>query len=608
MARNDHRISSGAVTWRVLKALLGRPEFRKAFRAVLKADESGVVSLGQRLEHWAKCAADAVAIRSGDRRWTYSEVNRIANRYAHCLESLGVGPGDRVALNCGNSPQMVFSLVALSKLGAVAALINTTQSGSSLAHSLKVAGAGTILADSEQAQRTATVPELTSGARPGRLLWLRGGADAHDSPPDGYVDLAEQAAGCSDRNFPGTQTVKAKDTAFLIFTSGTTGLPKAAILSWERWYLSVMVFGQMALGLTPRDTTYCCLPLYHTNALLVNVGSALYAGATVALSPKFSSRRFWDEVREYEVTSFTYVGEMLRYLLNQAPQPNDRLHKVIKIAGNGLRPDLWDEFKSRFGIERIHEFYGATESNNAFINLFNFDKTVGWSLGGWEIVAYDVDADEPKRDAQGRVTKLGPGETGLLITAVSASRPFAGYTDKAASEKKLFRSAFKVGDCWFYTGDLMRSLGAGHLQFVDRTGDTFRWNGENVATTEVEAVINAWPQSEDAVVYGVQVPDRDGRCGMVSYTLKAGEQLDPSGFAAWLRQCLPKYAVPRFMRIQQAQSLTGTLKHQKAQLKQDGYDLLAIKEPLWVLLPDGAAWVPLTPELRKAIDSGELRL
>lgn len=604
MARNNHRISGGAVAWRLLKAICGRPEFRKAFKVALKAGERPVDSLGSRIEYWAECSADAVAIRYGDRCWTYSEVNRIANRYAHCLEGLGVGPGYRVALNLGNSPQLLFALVALSKLGAVAALINTTQGGSSLAHSLRLAAARMVLVDSEQIQRMATVPESIQG----QLFWLRCDADAQGSPPDGCMDLAARAAECPDLNHPGTQAVKAKDTAFLVFTSGTTGLPKAAVLSWERWYLSVTVFGQMALGLTPRDTTYCCLPLYHTNALLVNVGSALYAGATVALSPKFSASRFWDEVRDYEVTSFTYVGEMLRYLLNQAPQPNDRLHKVSKIAGNGLRPELWDEFKSRFGIDRVHEFYGATESNNAFINLFNFDKTVGWSLGGWEIVAYDVDADEPRRDAQGRMTKLGPGETGLLITAVSANRPFAGYTDMEASEKKLFRGVFKEGDCWFNTGDLMRSLGAGHLQFVDRTGDTFRWNGENVATTEVESVINAWSRSEDAVVYGVQVPNRDGRCGMVSYTPRPGEPLDPSGFAAWLRQCLPKYAVPRFMRVQQTQALTGTLKHQKAQLKQEGYDILSIQEPVWVLFPDAATWVPLTPELRSAIDSGELRL
>ncbi|MGH8458875.1 MAG: AMP-binding enzyme, partial [Nevskiales bacterium] len=327
-----------------------------------------------------------------------------------------------------------------------------------------------------------------------------------------------------------------------------------------------------------------------------------------AIGEKFSASGFWDEARQYQATVFVYIGELLRYLLNQPPRPDDRQHQVRMIFGNGLRPDLWDAFKTRFGIERIYEFYGASEGNNGFVNLFNFDRTCGWSGFGWEIVAYDLDADAPIRKPNGRLQKLGRGNTGLLLFEVSKTLPFDGYTDREATEKKLLRDVFKKGDCWFNTGDLVKHQGSGHVQFVDRLGDTFRWQGENVATSEVEAVINAWPQTADAVVYGVQVPGRDGRCGMVCYTLKPGQQLDRAGFAAHLQKLLPKYAVPRFLRVHGEQAVTGTFKHQKVGLKNQAYDLSQIHDPVFYLAPGAASWEPLTRELKQAIDAGVAKL
>lgn len=328
----------------------------------------------------------------------------------------------------------------------------------------------------------------------------------------------------------------------------------------------------------------------------------------MAVGRKFSASGFWDECRQYDATAFAYIGELLRYLLNQDPKANDADHKVYKIFGNGLRPDIWDEFKSRFGIHRIHEFYGASEGNNAFINLFNYDKTCGWSAKGWETIAYDVDEDTPKLCAKRKFEKTGKGETGLLIFEVSDRFPFDGYTNKEASEKKLMRDVFKKGDCWFNTGDLVRKLGFGHIQFVDRVGDTFRWQGENVATTEVEAAAIKFAQTEDAVVYGIEIPGRDGRCGMLSYTVKQGEELDLTGLARHLQAKLPKYAVPRFMRVEQVQEVTGTFKHQKTKLKKQGYDLEQIAEPLFYLSPAASTFVPLTPEIVAEIEAGTAKL
>jgi acyl-CoA synthetase (AMP-forming)/AMP-acid ligase II len=437
------------------------------------------------------------------------------------------------------------------------------------------------------------------------VLWIGNGQVA---APDDVKDLDALAADRVAANPTTTADVRLRDPCFYIFTSGTTGLPKASVMSHYRWYRSAVSMGRLALRLSPEDVLYCCLPFYHNNALTLAFGAALVCGSTLAIGAKFSASRFWDEVRRYDATAFCYIGELLRYLLNQPPSAKDREHRVSAIIGNGLRPDIWDAFKSRFGIGRIHEFYAASEGTNGFINVLNFDRTCGFSPTGWALVAYDVDADAPVRDARGRCRRLGRGATGLLLTEVSEKMPFDGYTRREDGEKKLMRDVFRRGDCWFNTGDLMRSQGWGHVQFVDRVGDTFRWQGENVATTEVEAVATAWPQIEDAVVYGVAVPGRDGRCGMLSASLRDGEALDAAGFAAHLRAQLPKYAVPRFLRLRIRQELTGTFKHQKAQLKRQGYDPLACSEPVWVLALDDPAWRPLTSGLKQDIDTGHVRL
>ncbi|QIB65513.1 long-chain-acyl-CoA synthetase [Kineobactrum salinum] len=602
----NNLISRRSVAWRMARALVAQPGFYSGLKKAAKTDMALQMSLGRRLEEWACLTPEAVAIRFRGKQWTYAQYNETANQYASFLASLGVGPNDHVGVNIGNRPEMLFTLAAVAKLGAVSALINTTQRSDVLENSLNLAKAKLLIVGAEQVACMETVASLLQEQYDGKLLWVA--ENANSLLPGGYVDMQKEVATCSGENRPETQQVTLRDPAFLVFTSGTTGMPKASVLRWVRWYTSALAFGQAGLNLTSEDTVYCCLPLYHNNALILNFGSALYAGATFALSQKFSASRFWDEVRETEATCFTYIGELLRYLMNQPPSARDREHKVSRIAGNGLRPDLWHQFKTRYGINRIVEFYGASESPLAFINFFNYDETVGWAPGGWEIVDYDVDTDAPRRDGNGHMIKLGPGKTGLLICAVNKDRPFEGYTDKSASEKKLFRNVFEEGDCWFNSGDLMRAQGAGHVQFLDRVGDTYRWNGENVATTEVEAVINTWPQTEDAVVYGVQVPGRDGRCGMICYTLKEGESLDAAGFASMLREKLPKYAVPRFMRIRQGQDLTGTFKHQKAKLKKEGYCPAVTDEQLWYLSTEAQAWQPLTLEQKKAIDRGEVRL
>ncbi|MGH8530531.1 MAG: long-chain-acyl-CoA synthetase [Nevskiales bacterium] len=597
-------ITFGEVARRLYRKLR-EPGAMQALRTTLFVDRESRLSLGLLLEQRAAEHAQNIAIKFGDRNWTWAELNAWANRYAHCLAQHGVRRGDVVSINMNNCPEIVVTMCAVAKLGAVAAMINTSQRAESLKHSLTLVKPKLIVAGEDQLEAMATVQDLDTDYA-GRLFCVRSAATK--AIPHGWIDLAAAAAACPATNPDSTQQVQLKDPCFYIYTSGTTGLPKASVMSHYRWYRAALGTARLTLSLTPDDVYYCCLPLYHSNATNFALGPTLVSGAALAIGRKFSASGFWIEARAQRATVFNYIGEMLRYLLNQPPRADDRQHQVRMVFGNGLRPDLWNAFKTRFSIERIYEFYGSSEGNNGFVNFFNFDKTCGWSSFGWEIVAYDLDVDAPIRQPSGRLKKLGRGNTGLLLFQVSDTLPFDGYTDSAATERKLLRDVFKKGDCWFNTGDLVKHQGAGHVQFVDRLGDTFRWQGENVATTEVEAVVNAWPQTADAVVYGVRVPGRDGRCGMLCYTPRPGETLDLAGFVAHLREHLPKYAVPRFLRLHGEQATTGTFKHQKANLRKQAYDPAQIDEQLFCLSPGAARWEPLTAELKQAIDTGVAKL
>jgi fatty-acyl-CoA synthase len=358
-----------------------------------------------------------------------------------------------------------------------------------------------------------------------------------------------------------------------------------------RWLGAMGGSGALGLRLRSSDTLYCCLPLYHNTALTLALAGVLSAGATLALGRSFSASRFWDEVIRYRATSFVYVGDICRYLLNQPESDTDRAHEVRVIAGNGLRPDIWDEFVTRFKIPRVFEFYGASESNTGFVNVFNIPKTVGLCPTPVAFVEYDADTGEPVRDEKGRVRKVGAGGPGLLLSKVTSLQPFDGYTDAEASEKKLVRNAFRDGDAWINTGDLMRPQGWRHAAFVDRLGDTFRWKGENVATTDVEAAVSASREVKAVTVFGVTVPDSDGRAGMAAVVLADPAAFDGTSLASVVYERLPAYAVPLFVRVVESLEYTSTFKSRKGRLREEGYGP-DVKDPVYVLAGRKDGYVP----------------
>jgi len=561
------------IATRVPGLLMDSPAIVRGVVTGFLARPSAKTSIGKVFQDRAARYGDKVFLRFGDESLTYAEANETVNRYAAVMAARGVGHGDVVGIMLRNSIDPVLLMLAAVKCGAISGMLNYHQRGDVLKHSLGLLSATLLVADTDFIE-----PISDSGADTDGLL---------------TVDEFKQLAQTAPTNNPATTTaVLAKDKAFYIFTSGTTGMPKASVMTHYRWLRALAGFGGLGMRLTSDDMLYCCLLLYHNNALTVALSSVLNSGSTLALGKSFSASKFWDEVIRYDATAFVYIGEICAYLLNQPEKPTDRKHRVRVIAGNGLRPAIWDEFTKRFGIARVCEFYAASEGNTAFLNVFNVDKTTGICPSPIAFVEYDDETGGPSRGDDGRVRKVKAGEPGLLLSKVSNFQPFDGYTDAEATEKKLVRDAFKEGDVWFNTGDLMRSQGFGHAAFTDRLGDTFRWKGENVATTEVEAAISLDPQVEEATVFGVEVEGAGGKAGMAAIQLKEGEEFDGKALAKAAYEHLPGYAVPLFVRITKELAHTSTFKSQKVDLRKQGYggntgegdeDAGQIEDPIYVL-------------------------
>ncbi|HET6733730.1 long-chain-acyl-CoA synthetase FadD6 [Mycobacterium sp.] len=565
--------------------LLDTPTILRGVITGFGARPSAKTSIGKVFQDRAARHADKVFLKFDDQEITYREANETVNRYAAVMAARGVGHGDVVGIMLRNSPEPVLLMLAAVKCGAISGMLNYHQRGDVLEHSLGLLSATIVVAATEFVE-----PITESGADTEGLVTI-----------DEFKRLASTAP---TTNPATTAAVLAKDKAFYIFTSGTTGMPKASVMTHYRWLRALAGFGGLGMRLTSNDTLYCCLPLYHNNALTVALSAVLNSGATLALGKSFSASKFWDDVIRYDATAFVYIGEICAYLLNQPPKDTDRKHKVRVICGNGLRPAIWDEFTERFGIERVCEFYGASEGNTAFVNVLNVPRSTGICPTPVAFVEYDGDTGEPVRGDDGRVRKVRNGEPGLLLSKVSNFQPFDGYTDKKASEKKLVRNAFRDGDVWFNTGDLMRSQGFGHAAFTDRLGDTFRWKGENVATTEVEAAVATDPQVEESTVFGVEVEGTGGRAGMAAIQLKEGEEFDGKALAKAAYERLPGYAVPLFVRVVKELAHTSTFKSQKVDLRKEGYSA-DIDDPIYVLAGREEGYVPFYDEYPDEVKDGK---
>jgi fatty-acyl-CoA synthase len=561
----------------------------------------------------ATCArfADRTALVSDQGAMTYREFAERCRRYARWARAQNIRKGDTVALMMGNCSDYLCIWMGVALAGGATALINTNLSGQALAHSISIVQAKAVIVSSGY------LPTFLAARRfitTQATLWTSG-----TTHPDASALDPEVAAFDGMPLAPDERTaLTIEDRCLFIYTSGTTGLPKAANINHYRILAMARGFSAI-MDAQPDDRIYDCLPMYHSNGGVLATWGVLVRGGSVVIREKFSAREFWNEIVRYECTLFFYIGELCRYLVNSPPGPNDRAHKIRLVCGNGLRPDIWDTFVSRFGIRDVREFYAATEGN---IALFNMDSRTG-SVGRipkWaerrfvvKIVRFDVEHEEPIRGPDGFCIPCPPGEVGEVIGQIlndprKPANRFEGYADRAATERKVLRDCFAKGDAWFRSGDLMRRDRDGYFYFVDRIGDTFRWKGENVATSQVSEAITVYPGVSDCTVYGIAMPGCEGRAGMAAIVLGEGEDFDLVEFRAHLAKQLPDYARPVFLRIRPALDLTGTFKQRKVDLVRDGADPGAIADPIFFDHPVEKRYVRLDEALWRQLTSGGVRL
>jgi len=545
------------------------------------------------------------AITFEGRSLTYGELDAMANRFAHWAKSLNLRRGQTVALFMPNRLEYFAIWYGLSKIGVVTALINNQLAGLPLAHCINISGASHVLLDPDTAAAFEAAQPLLDKPLP---QWVLGPAHG------GQRDLVQALKSCSqlppDRRM--REDLRARDTLLLIFTSGTTGMPKAARITHVRGQLYMRGFAGSTNG-RESDRTYVALPLYHATGGLCAMGAALLNGGSVVLKQRFSASHFWHEVTAEGCTMFVYIGELCRYLVNQPPSDLETGHKLRMAFGNGLRPDIWPVMKQRFRIPEILEFYGSTEGN---VSLFNFDGREGavgrapkWlrSRFNVRVILFDVETEKAVRGPNGFCIEAPAGEVGECIGRIGgdARAEYTGYVDKAASEKKVLRDVFEKGDAWFATGDLMRTDADGYLYFIDRIGDTFRWKGENVSTNEVAERLQATPGVLQANVYGVAVEGAEGRAGMAA--LVVDPDFDIKVFGEHVARELPAYAQPLFVRVLPAIETTGTFKVRKMDLVADGYDPAKVRGPLFFHDPR-RGYLKITKAVYEKITAGLMKV
>ncbi|XP_042364988.1 long-chain fatty acid transport protein 6 isoform X1 [Plectropomus leopardus] len=539
---------------------------------------------------------------------TYQDVDRRSNQFANAFRTDGsLKQGDIVALLMFNEPDFVCVWLGLCKVGCQVAFLNVNIKARSVLHCLHSCGARTLVVGADLVGLVKEViPDLKKDSM---AVWV---VD-HTSPSEDFSSLLDKVEHMSGETLSDLPKVDIMSNFLFIFTSGTTGLSKAARVGHLKAIMS-MAFFHMC-GATSDDIIYITLPLYHMSASLLGIGGCIHLGATCVLKKKFSASQFWKDCVKHNVTVVQYIGELCRYLFNHPMVPEERAHRVRLAAGSGLRSDVWKVFVKRFGRIKIREGYGLTEAGIGFLNYTDEVGPIGRASYfnklsmPFELLRYDPQTYEPVRTHSGRCIQAQIGEPGILVAPLTAMNQFLGYAgNQVQSEKKLLKDVFKGGDVYFNTGDLLLHDHRDFLYFRDRIGDTFRWKGENVSTTEVSEVIGLLDFIQEANVYGVTVPGYEGRAGMAAVVLKQDHRLNGAKLYNHLLKTLPAYAWPWFLRIQSCLDVTETFKQQKMKLVQESFNPDITQDLLYFLDVSQKDYILLTASLYHDIMSGKIML
>jgi fatty-acyl-CoA synthase len=540
---------------------------------------------------------------------TYRALAERANQYSRWAISHDLVSGAVLGLLMSNCTDYAAIWLGITRVGGVVALINSSLSGAALAHSINIVAATHMIVDKRHLDAfLGAVDRLQVKPR----YWV------HQHIDQGTSELSDELQACAAAPLTGSEyrAPTISDRALYIYTSGTSGLPKAVnvthfrVMQWTHWFAGLM-------DTRPDDRMYNCLPMYHSIGGVVALGAPLVHGGAVVLRQRFSASEFWDDVVRWDCTLFQYIGELCRYLVYSPAQQSESKHRLRLCCGNGLRSDIWVRFKDRFRIPQILEYYAATEGA---LSLYNCEERVG-AIGRIPpmlrhrltvaLIQCDEDSTEPIRNPQGLCCPCPANEIGEAIAelrpeSANPATQFDGYTDPESSRRKILRDVLTVGDTWYRTGDLMRRDSAGFFYFVDRVGDTYRWKGENVATSEVAECIRGFAGVTDAVVYGVKVPGTEGRVGMAA--LEFCGDIDLRALRHYVRARLSSYARPLFLRMARAIPVTATHKPRKSDLLRDGFDPGATDDCIYFDDVQLDAYVLVNEELFQRIQSGHMRL
>ena len=526
---------------------------------------------------------------------TWKEADEQTNKYAGFLKSQNINKGDCFAILMDNSPDFLMLLLASFRVGSLAALINTTVSGEGLKHVIGISNVKLITAGASHLEK------LSSALGDSDLKNIPiFGMEDNEKIPDQVEDIKKLSKQFS--TFISYQPIM-KDVAAYIFTSGTTGLPKAALVDHAKLVKGSFAGHFLCFNFNKNDRLYMTLPLYHSTGLILGWAASLRSGCPNVIKSKFSASDFWNDVKKYNVNKFIYVGELCRYLMNLPPSDGDKDNPITQISGNGLRPDIWESFQKRFNINKIVEIYGATEAVGMTINSFGRSGMIGRKRSDSTIIHCNKDDGSPILNSEGFCTKVSEGETGLYIQKISSSAKFQGYLDTQASNKKILQNVFKTGDQYFNTGDLITLHDNNWLSFADRVGDTYRWKSENVSTMEVAAILNNASGVMDCNVYGVQVDSAEGKAGMAA--MNVSDEFSFISFIEHVNKNLNTFQKPYFLRLTKEMQTTGTFKHQKEDLKKQGFNPSLIKDKLYFLQKDN--YVEIDQALYNRIHSGDER-
>ena len=557
------------------------PKERETYdRYLTKAEEvwkNENQSVGVYVEQLARDYPNKTALFYEDSSWTWKEFNDESNIIANYFQKLGLKPGDTIAVMIENSPHYFFVTTGINKIQGISALININQRRQALVHSIKIVNAKYIIVDGESLPNLLEVIEELH-FKDDEIFIL----NSSDKVQTEYIDLQRQTKEITKNNPTTTKNSTMTDIGFYIYTSGTTGLPKAVIIENQSLTWNGVFYGYSITQADSNDIILIANPLYHSLSICTAWGIAVYLGGTVVLRKRFSASNFWKDVQKYKITFTTYVGEIPRYILNQPPSELEKNHTLKKMLGLGLRKDIWLKFKERYQIDHIFEYYSSTEGYGPIVNVDEVPGMIGRNnIQNHALVKADPETGDLYKNEEGYYIKCEPGDVGMSLMKILEIENFRKYSNQEKTSERVLRNVFEEGDAYFITGDLLQLHEDMWLSFADRFGDTFRWKGENVSTQEVENILSSHESILMSAVYGVEIPNHEGKAGMAAIKLDPNMGFKPDEISHFVINVLPKYSIPIFIRIRQQLEVTGSKKIRKANLRKEGFNLNEIKEPMY---------------------------